>query len=199
MLPDAVVLRPIRAGFMSRGRTAFSHDRGGFIDGAGESGLWVCETRLLCSQRWLINERPGLVVTASMLSQDEWLGYFIAPPPGSDHVDPAQQTLEFRLRRSVGEGLREEVLLTNFAQSRMVFELTLDIDADFQDWNERAHRRHRPVITRACDQDCNRVIIQGRAHHVSEEYGEQVVRRTIPGATIADRCGRRRTRSSCTA
>src|SRR5262249_34624097 len=130
-------------------------------------------------QRWLIDGRPPRLVTASMVRQDEWLGYFIAPPPGSDpeEVDPAQLTLEFRLRRTVGEGMREEVLVTNYTLSSIAFDLVLNVDADFKDWTEgKRERRYRPVLARRHDQERRELAIQGSAEHAVQESESCVIR-----------------------
>jgi hypothetical protein len=49
----------------------------------------------------------------------------------STRYDAAQQALERRLSRYLGEGLHEDIDLTNFTQEQANFTLTLEIDGDF--------------------------------------------------------------------
>jgi glycogen debranching enzyme len=85
------------------------------------------------------------------VEQHSWLGYYIAWPPGipmpppdrgSGAVPPAsQQTLELRVSRFAGDGLHEDLDLTNWASSPVSFELAIEIDADFADLTEIAAAR----------------------------------------------------------
>ena len=131
--------------YVSQGRTVMATERDGFIQDGADHGLFVHETRLLSRYRYLINGEPPLPIVLSNVEQHTWLGYYISLPPGVKRErDPgsgqmeviSQQTIELRLSRYVGDGLHEDVDLTNFTQQKTAFRLTLEADADFADIDE---------------------------------------------------------------
>src|SRR5437016_4169513 len=94
------------------------------VGDAPDQGLFVYETRLLSRYRYLIDGAKPFAVSASNVAQRSWLGYFIAPAAketvnGAPATIPevAQQAVELRLSRYAGDGLHEDVNLTNFTQS----------------------------------------------------------------------------------
>ncbi|HEV2762916.1 MAG TPA: glycogen debranching N-terminal domain-containing protein, partial [Pyrinomonadaceae bacterium] len=131
--------------YASQGRTVLATDRDGFISGGADHGLLVHQTRLLSLYRYLINGGAWRPVALSNVEQHTWLGYYIALPPGVEQERDrgsgqmetvSEKTLELRLSRYVGEGLHEDVDITNFTQERTAFTLTLEVDADFADIDE---------------------------------------------------------------
>ncbi len=127
--------------------------RDGFIHDGSDHGLFVHQTRLLSRYRYLINGQSPRPVVLSNLEQHSWLGYYILVPPGvrtnsfdpgSGQMDPvSEQTLELRLSRCVSDGMHEDVDLTNFTQQPTVFQLALEVDADFADQQETTHQRQQ--------------------------------------------------------
>lgn len=132
--------------YASRSRTVLATSPDGFIFENKEHGLWVYQTRTLCRYRWLVNGSPPTLSAASNLQQHTWMGYYITNPPnveetGLDEKDPAQQTVELRLSRYVGEGMHEDVGVTNYTQIRTPVVLELEVDADFADPSEAGGER----------------------------------------------------------
>ncbi|HYD86557.1 MAG TPA: glycogen debranching N-terminal domain-containing protein [Vitreimonas sp.] len=156
--PDVslVKLRP-RADtlYVSSGRTVLATDRDGFIDDGPDMGLFVHETRLLSTYRYRIEDRALHPVAASNVSQRSWLGYYIAPAPlredascfaataAANIYKAAQQTVELRLSRFVGEGMHEDVDVSNFTQEPVRFRLLLEIGSDFADQAETHDERRQ--------------------------------------------------------
>src|SRR5581483_5243173 len=142
-----VRLRPHNATtYAARSRTVLATSPDGFIFQHKEHGLWVYQTRTLCRYRWLVNGTPPKLSAASNIQEHSWMGYYIANPPnvqdtGRDEKDPAQQTLELQLRRTVGEGMHEDVAVTNYTQVRTKVDLELEVDADFADPSEAGKER----------------------------------------------------------
>ncbi|HJQ68628.1 MAG TPA: glycogen debranching N-terminal domain-containing protein [Blastocatellia bacterium] len=145
--------------YVSQGRTVLATDRDGFVAGGPEHGLFVHQTRLLSKYRYLIDGESMLPVVLSNYEQHNWLGYYITLPPGIQTPEPdqgsgqmqelSQQTLEMRLSRYVGEGIHEDVDLTNFTQQATSFRLELEVDADFADVVEtKGARRQFGALTR---------------------------------------------------
>src|SRR5436305_5076918 len=143
--------------YVSQSRTVLATDRDGFVSDGADHGLFVHQTRLLSRYRYLINDKPPRPVALSNVEQHTWLGYYIALPPGvREERDPgsgqmeviSQQTLELRLSRYVGDGLHEDVDLTNFTQQKTAFTLTLEVDADFADIDETKGERQQTGETK---------------------------------------------------
>jgi glycogen debranching enzyme len=124
--------------YLSRGRTVMATDRNGFIEGDDEHGLFIDERRVIGRLRYTIDGKAPTASVLSNVEQHSFLGYYICVAPGvplgepdhgSGHVPPeSQQTLEMRIRREVGEGLREEIELTNFADARSTFTFVLEMN-----------------------------------------------------------------------
>lgn len=157
-MPENPVLRPSdwlvrikprpQLNSVSQGRTVLTTDLDGWITSkAPEQGLWSYQTRMLSEYRWLIDRKPPTNCSNSNLQQYNWLGYYIAPLPNCKQTEthecnPTQQTLELRIYRTVGDGMHEEVELTNHTQIATEFDLALVVDADFADPKEtHSHKR----------------------------------------------------------
>lgn len=154
-----VRLRPrVNTLYLSQNRTVLATDRDGFIRDGADHGLFVHETRLLSHYRYLINDDPPRPVALSNVEQHTWLGYYIMLPPGVEEERDSgsgqmetvsQQTLELRLSRYVGDGLHEDIDLTNFTQQPTAFTLTLEVDADFADVAEtKGERQQQGALAR---------------------------------------------------
>ncbi len=122
---------------ISRGRTVLTTALDGSVQPQSNQGLWIYQARVLSRYRWLIGGRAPTFSALSAVEQHRDLAYYICAPSecGGDtpSCDPAQQSIELRVARTVGEGLREEVTLVNHTQMRTTFELGLELDSDFAD------------------------------------------------------------------
>ena len=200
---DTVDLASIQPRFETRyatqGRTVLAFGTDGFIAPGSSHGLFVHETRLLSRYRLLIDGQPPTPVALSNVEQHSWLGYFIALPPGIDpgpadrgsgQVTAAwQHTLEVRVSRYVGEGLHEDIDLTNFTQqATATFELALEVDADFADQVEAsgAHRQQQGDISRAWrDADgVPELALDYRVEHRFRHHGTEGTARLLRGVRV---------------
>jgi glycogen debranching enzyme len=141
--------------YVSSGRTVLATRLDGFLDGGADQGLFVHETRLVSRYRWSIEGRSLHPVSLSHVAQRSWLGYYIilaplksepdykAPTASASIYKAAQQAVELRLSRYVGEGLHEDVDITNFTQEPVTLRLSLEIGADFADQAETHDERQQ--------------------------------------------------------
>lgn len=146
-----VSLRPrFSTTYISQSRTVLATASDGFVRGRSEEGLFFHETRILSKYRYLINEEEPIVSAASNVEQHSWLGYYMGYPrelqperdEGSGAVkEVSQNTLELRVSRYIGEGMHEDLDLTNFTAIPTNLTLTIEIDADFADQIETIHGR----------------------------------------------------------
>src|SRR6185437_15321335 len=139
---------------ISGGRTVLISARDGSIDGDELQGLWTLNTRLLSRYRWEVGLRKPTLSVLSAVEQNRSIGYFIFAPtecrrrkvPG---CDPAQNSVEIKIERTVGDGLIEHVTLTNHTLLETSFVLSLRVSSDFADIIEASEpRRQRGRITK---------------------------------------------------
>jgi len=169
------------ARFVGHGDTVLAMQRDGWIGGGADQGLFVHETRLLSLYRCTIGRRAPLPVVVSNVRQDSWLGYYIVPVPGSEQDEQtfaqkaAQDALELRVSRIVGEGMHEDLDIANYSQQPAKFRLAFEIDADFADMEEtRGERQQQGSLQRRWrrDGDAREFVFDYRAEH---DYAHQDV------------------------
>lgn len=135
---------------LSRGRTAFVSKENGEVDPRCDwHGLYVYETRVLGRYLWTMNGKPPEFSCGSNVEQNSWLGYFIQSPSNCDDIptrecDPLQETVEFRLSRTVGEGMCESVFVKNYTQiaTSVTLELRYKLDFVSQDEVKSGRKQH---------------------------------------------------------
>lgn len=136
--PSRIRLRPRHhTVHISRGRTVLGMDHAGTIDPANSChGLYVYQTRMLSRYCWSLQGKQPHTSTQSAVQQHSWLGYFYDAPPNckdtpSGECNPLQETVGLKISRVVGEGMHEDVEVTNHTQVPTSVVLALDVDADF--------------------------------------------------------------------
>ncbi|MEO8726476.1 MAG: glycogen debranching N-terminal domain-containing protein [Acidobacteriaceae bacterium] len=131
---------------ISQGRTVLTTALDGSVQPDGDQGLWVYQTRMLSRYRWKVNRGAPTFSSLSAIEQHRDFAYYIFAPAECDprkvpDCGAAQQSIELRIARTVGEGMSEEVTLTNFTQIETSFELRLEVAADFADPSETSGPR----------------------------------------------------------
>src|SRR5947207_3799539 len=181
---------------VSQSNTVFATGRDGFVHPDSNHGLFVHQTRLLSHYRYFIDGQPLHPVALSNVEQHSWLGYYVVLPPGvreerdpgSGHVQTvSEQTVEVRLSRYAGDGLHEDVDVTNFSQRDASFALTLKLDADFADVDEiGGMRQQNGEIRREWRNagDAWELSFDYAAEHSFHHSGEDGTRRLHSGLTF---------------
>ena len=112
-------------------------------------GLYIYDTRVLSRYCWKMNGKTPALSCGSNVEQSNWIGYYIQAPENcretpSGKCNPLEETLELRLNRSVGEGMHEDVHLTNHTQvpTDVLLELEFHIDFAAQDEAEQGRKQH---------------------------------------------------------
>ena len=136
--PSRILLRPRSdTTHISRGRTVLGMDREGTISPESpRQGLYVYQTRMLSQYQWTLEGRQPQLSTQSPVEQQSWLAYYFQAPPNcketpTGECNPLQQTIEVKISRVVGEGMHEDVEVTNHTQIATSLTLALEADADF--------------------------------------------------------------------
>src|SRR3954451_6269947 len=149
-----VRLHPHRDSFhVSQGRTIFQVGSEGVVLPGSLDGLFVSKTRVLSVYRYFINGQPLQANVMGNIKQHSWLGYYIVVPPGRSGggqdqgagqvQEVSENTLELRVSRYVGEGVHEDLDLTNFTPQPTAFRLEIELDADFADQEELEGERQQ--------------------------------------------------------
>ncbi|HKO10744.1 MAG TPA: glycogen debranching N-terminal domain-containing protein [Acidobacteriaceae bacterium] len=140
---DLIKVRPRTTNTqISRGRTAFISDHNG--DAHAEhaiEGMYVYDTRVLSSYAWTLNGKTPEFSCGSPIQQSTWMAYYVQVPENwketpTHESDPLQQTIELRLIRSVGEGMHEDVHLSNHTQIATDVKLELHFEHAFESQTE---------------------------------------------------------------
>lgn len=130
---------------VSQGRTVLVTGRDGFIGPESRDGLYIYQTRMLSRYVWKVNGETLRPVALSNVEQHNWLGYYIVAAPGvqgftdegsGEMENASEATLEILVSRFTGEGMHEDLDLTNFTLQEIEFELEVEFDADFADLSE---------------------------------------------------------------
>src|SRR5262245_60456301 len=107
-------------------------------DGASDGGvlgLFDYDTRILSTYRLLIDDTPPQSDTSAAVERDYWAAHLTVARPGPDARGPRlpQDALEIEIRRRVGSGMAEQLIVRNNSMSPADVLLRLQLDADFRD------------------------------------------------------------------
>ena len=129
--------------YLSHGRTVLAMGRDGMIAPGSRHGLFVYETRLVSTLRYYIDGRLPSSNVLSNVEQHSFLAYYIIAAPGVDAGEPdrgsgmvppeSRQPLELRVGRFAGDGLHEDIALTNYAKDATRFTFAIEIEHDCSD------------------------------------------------------------------
>ncbi|HJT88246.1 MAG TPA: glycogen debranching N-terminal domain-containing protein [Bryobacteraceae bacterium] len=139
--------------YASRNRTVLAAARDGFIHGNGEEGLFAFQTRLLSLYRYRMNGKTPEPVGVSNLEENTQIAYYLIESPNADQTlfhgalgpggRAATEAIELRSRRTVDDGLQDEIVLANHTLRPVSLTLELEIDADFADASETHGQRRQ--------------------------------------------------------
>lgn len=122
--------------YISMGRTVMVTGLDGSVSEDSHQGLWIYQSRPMSKYRWLVNGCAPQLSAFSAVQQNSSLAYYIAAPKnwkktGAKNPDPAQQSIELCISRRVGNGMHEDIVVTNHTQVTTAVDLTLEIASDF--------------------------------------------------------------------
>lgn len=180
-VPSLIQLEPRGHHFhISQGRTVLTTSLNGFVENKSLEGLWVLETRLLSRYIWKVGGSEPTFSALSAVDQRRSIAYYIFAPPEcrkkqEPGCDPAQNSVEIKIDREVGEGLLENVTLTNHTLLNTSFTLTLDVAADFAAQSEATgSRQQRGRLTKEWRRsgDGGSLSFDYKARHGHSHQGE---------------------------
>lgn len=165
---------------LSRGRTAFITG----LEGEAHQerpieGLYVYDTRVLARYCWLMNGKPPAFSCGSNVEQSNWIGYFIQTPRNckrtpAGECSPLEESIELRVARAVGEGMHEDVRLTNHTQVATAVRLELQFEIEFTAQTEAQQgRKQRGKLELRNDRPAKGVWQLSADYRVEHRYSHQ--------------------------
>lgn len=127
--------------FAWHGRSLLVTDRAGAIT-SGLEGLYERDLRLLSRLRLLVNGTPPRLDAFSSVDAYSTLAYYVCPPmegengdknSGEERREERDRQVAIRVARFVGQGLHEDIKITNHGQSEAHLELAWELATDFAD------------------------------------------------------------------
>jgi glycogen debranching enzyme len=110
----------------------------GCLDGIRREGLFDYDTRILSRYRLTLGGRMPDWVGGGSIGYDHWSAQLVVARGGGVAVGPAlpQDTFEVALRRHLGCGMAERIVVRNHSMVAADTELALELGADFADVQE---------------------------------------------------------------
>jgi glycogen debranching enzyme len=145
---------------------------GTITEGTG-LGLFDYDTRIVSKYRLLIDGELPRCDTAANVESDYWIAHLTVDRPGRDASGPRlpQDVLAIELRRRVGNGMAEQIIVRNHSMAPAEVDLRLELQADFADVAEKDSRpSHHGTTTRSWDEDARTLTIDHRARHNDHQF-----------------------------
>lgn len=140
---NLIRIRPRPTTFQtSRGRTCLTTTIEGEIrEDRPVEGLYIYDTRMLSRYKWLMNDKTPDFSCSSSIEQWSWCAYYIQSPENCKETptglcNPLEETVELRLMRQVGEGMHEDVYVSNHTQISVPVILELQYQYAFTSQSE---------------------------------------------------------------
>jgi glycogen debranching enzyme len=127
--------------FAYHGRSLLITNTGGDIE-CELQGLYEHDARILSRYRLLVNGKSPRLDAISSIDPHSTLGYYVCPPTADSDDDKdalglsteeIDRQVVIRVARFVGQGMHEDVEVTNHGLERAKLELTWELGADFAD------------------------------------------------------------------
>ncbi len=154
-----------------QGYTVLLTNPDGSITEGSDLGLFDYDTRILSKHCLLIDDQPPRCDTSANVESDQWIAHLTVDRAGPHAVGPRlpQDVLAVEIRRRVGNGMAEEVLLRNHSMAEADVMLRFEWAADFADVSERdATPSHKGMTTSTWDERSGSVLFEHHAEHKGE-------------------------------
>ena len=126
---------------INQGSTFMVTDLGGEIAAESEQGLFAGDTRFVSYYAISANGEPWVRLTSGVTSYYSARIHLTNPPLATEDGDVAAGRLALVIARSVGEGVHEDLDVTNYELTSVRFNLELALRSDFADLFEvKSHR-----------------------------------------------------------
>jgi glycogen debranching enzyme len=148
------------------GYTVLLTNADGTIDAKDGLGLFDFDTRILSKYRLLLDGHPPNCDTSACIDSDHWTGHLSVQRGGDDARGPRlpQDAVAIELRRRVGNGMVEQLIVRNHSMARTDAVMRLELDADFADTAEKdTGPSHGGTTTGTWDASARTLTLEHRA------------------------------------
>jgi glycogen debranching enzyme len=135
---------------INQGSTFMVTDLNGEIDADSEAGVFATDTRFVSYYAILANGRPWLRLSSSATTYHTARIYCMNQLFATEAGEVPEGTLALVIARTVGEGIHEDLDVTNYGRTPVQFNLEIALRSDFADLFEvKAHRfvRRGHIVT----------------------------------------------------
>jgi len=144
---------------------------GSITEGSG-LGLFDYDTRVLSKYRLLIDGAVPRCDTSANVDSDYWVGHLAITRSGGKAEGPQlpQDALATEIRRRVGNGLAEQILLRNHSMTNADVMIRFEFAADFADISEKdGTASHRGTTTSSWDEATRTLTFDHQSAHRDEQ------------------------------
>ena len=149
---------------------------GTIAEGTG-LGLFDHDTRILSTYRLLIDGEAPQCDTSANVESDYWTAHLTVDRGGRDARGPRlpQDVLGIELRRRVGNGMAEQILVRNYSMAPADVDLQFEVGADFADVSEKdGSPSHSGTTTRTWDDGARTLTFEHHAGHGDHQFHRAV-------------------------
>ena len=135
---------------INQGSTFMVTDLNGEIDADSEAGVFATDTRFVSYYAIFANGRPWLRLSSSATTYHTARIYCMNQLFATEAGEVPEGTLALVIARTVGEGIHEDLDVTNYGRTPVQFNLEIALRSDFADLFEvKAHRfvRRGHIVT----------------------------------------------------
>ena len=126
---------------INQGSTFMLTDQRGEIDLESEQGVFAGDTRFVSFYQLYINGARWDLLSSSAVSYYAARFHFTSPSVATEHEDIRPQTLGLTVTRTVGDGIHEDLDITNYDLRAARFTLEIALRSDFADLFEvKSHK-----------------------------------------------------------
>src|SRR5919202_518787 len=162
---------------INQGSTFMVTDQRGAIDAASEQGVFAGDTRFVSHYQLFIDGKPWELLTSSAVNYYAARIHLANPDATTQDGPIPVRALALVVTRTVGDGIHEDLDVTNYSLQPVRFQLEVALRSDFADLFEvKSHRFVRRGNTRsAWDEERSELTNT----YVNEDFRRQLAYRVL--------------------
>jgi glycogen debranching enzyme len=185
----AAAIDPHRGPVTFQGYSVLLTNRDGSITEGSGLGLFDYDTRVLSKYRLLIDGALPRCDTSTNVENDYWVAHLAITRPGGNAAGPQlpQDAVAIEIRRRVGKGMAEQILVRNHSMTDADVALRLEFAADFADISEKDGTPSHHGRTRSSWDEATRALtFDHHAAHGDERFHRAIRIRIVRGDSLVE-------------
>ncbi len=162
---------------INQGSTFMVTDLNGEIAADSEQGIFANDTRFVSSYRIFANGQPWVRLTSSATTYYTARLHLTNPPLATEEGDIPGGRLGLRITRAVGEGIHEDLDVTNYGLTPVRFNLEIALRSDFADLFEV--KSHKFVRRGRIETEWDKAHAEVRVTYAHKDFRRQLVYRLL--------------------